>query len=119
MARAFFDSHAESLTQYQAELNRAQPDASTGQIVYAGITIPAVVGTFAVRQVLMNGGFITMMQAVVQVNKGDLPANTNFQTGQPLDVVQPGSPSRRCKLEFLEDGYSFFKLTVMASTQKI
>lgn len=127
MIQNIFDAHSEAIGQIQREMNAGlvQPDPAQGQpgtIVYAGKVIPAIVGIFEIMDSLISGGLQRSLDAFVYVRKSDmsaakLPGWYQFNSGENLDVTQPGSPTRKCQVQFVNDKYSIWVITVSDVSQ--
>ena len=88
-----------------------------GTLTHAGLALPAVIGTFAIQQVLNadGGGFSPMLMCNATVAREDLPATfTAFKRGESV-AVAPGDstrPPRACQVYDMTDCGALIELTL-------
>jgi hypothetical protein len=114
-----YEAHAESLAQLQTELGVPINGKIGGQIVYSGVTVPAIVGVFEVQQRLRpdGSGFSPFITGTIWLLKSlCLPAWT-FHSGQQMTVTAPGCAARACKIFTIEDKFTFWQIVVDDQSQ--
>jgi hypothetical protein len=69
-----------------------------GFATYGGVTYDCAIGTFEIRQMLIEGGFSNLMLGDIQLAADDLPDGTKFKSGQNVTVTRNTGQVHQCQI---------------------